>query len=84
VRIAAPATRPDNGALQKAIWEQIKAQPWLKSAYINLAVKDGVVELYGAVDSSEQSRALRILVEGVDGVRKVEDNVSLFPKVVAA
>jgi len=47
-------------------------------------VKDGVVELYGAVDSSEQSRALRILVEGVDGVRKVEDNVSLFPKVVAA
>jgi len=84
VRIAAPATRPDNGALQKAIWEQIKAQPWLKSAYINLAVKDGVVELYGAVDSSEQSRALRILVEGVDGVQKVEDNVSLFPKVVAA
>ncbi len=55
-----------------------------KSAYVNLAVKDGVVELYGAVDSNEQRRALRILVEGVSGVQKVEDNVSLFPKTAAA
>ena len=84
IKIAAPAARPDNGALQKAIWQQIKAQPWLRSAYINLAVKDGVVELYGAVDSSEQRRALRVLVEGVSGVRKVEDNVGMLPKVMAS
>jgi len=84
VSIAAPTTRPQNGALQKAIWDQVKAQPWLKSAYVNLAVKDGVVELWGAVDSNEQRRALRILVEGVNGVQMVEDNVGLFPKVVAA
>ena len=84
VSIAAPTTRPQNGALQKAIWDQVKAQPWLKSAYVNLAVKNGVVELWGAVDSNEQRRALRILVEGVNGVQKVEDNVGLFPKVVAA
>lgn len=84
IKIAAPATRPDNGALQKAIWQEIKAQPWLRSAYINLAVKGGVVELYGAVDSSEQRRALRVLVEGVSGVRKVEDNVGMLPKVMAS
>jgi CBS domain-containing protein len=84
IKIAAPAARPDNGALQKAIWQQIKAQPWLRPAYVNLAVKDGVVELYGAVDSSEQRRALRVLVEGVSGVRKVEDNVGMLPKVMAS
>lgn len=84
VRVAAPARRPENGALQKAIWDQIKAQPWLKSAYMNLAVKDGVVELWGAVDSDEQRRALRVLVEGVSGVQKVENNVALFPRVIAA
>ncbi len=84
VKIVAPAARPENGALQKAIWEEIKAQPWLRSAYINLAVKDGIVELYGAVDSEDQRRALRVLVEGVKGVQKVEDNVGLFPKNVAA
>jgi CBS domain-containing protein len=84
VTVSAPATRPENGILQKAIWDQIKAQAWLRSSYINLAVKDGVVELWGAVDSNEQRRALRVLVEGVSGVQKVEDNVALFPKVIAA
>ena len=79
----APATRPDNGALQKAIWDEIKSQPWLKSAFVNLAVRDGVVELWGAVESDEQHRALKVLVEGVSGVEKVEDNVTLLPKVVA-
>jgi CBS domain-containing protein len=84
VRIAAPSARPENGALQKAIWDQIKAQTWLTSAYLNLAVKDGVVELWGAVDSEEQRRALRVLVENVSGVQRVENNVALFPKVIAA
>ncbi len=83
-KAASTAERPDNGALQKAIWDAIKAQPWLKTAFVNLAVKDGVVEVWGAVDSNEQRQALRVLVEGVAGVRKVEDNVGLFPKVVGA
>jgi CBS domain-containing protein len=84
VTIGAPAARPDNGALQQAIWDQIKAQDWLTSAFVNLAVKDGVVELWGAVDSDEQRRALKVLVEGVAGVETVKDNVTLMPKVVAA
>jgi osmotically-inducible protein OsmY len=83
VSITGSAARPDNGALQKTIWDQIKAQPWLKTAYVNLAVKDGVVEVWGAVDSEEQRRALKVLVEGVPGVVKVEDQVTLLPKVVA-
>jgi CBS domain-containing protein len=84
VSITAPAARPDSGALQKAIWDQIKAQSWLKTSYVNLAVKDGVVDLWGAVESNDQRRALRVLIEGVPGVTKVEDNVTLMPKVVVA
>jgi CBS domain-containing protein len=83
-KVAPTGAQPDNGTLQKAIWDEIKAQSWLKTAFVNLAVKDGVVELWGAVDSIEQRQALRVLVEGVPGVRKVEDNVALFPKVVGA
>jgi CBS domain-containing protein len=82
--IGAPAARPDSGALQEAVWEQIRAQPWLKTLYVNLAVKDGVVELWGAVDSDDQRHALRVLVEGVPGVEKVKDGVTLMPKVVNA
>jgi CBS domain-containing protein len=83
IKVAAPAARSDSGALQKAIWDEIKAQPWLRSAYVNLAVRDGVVDLYGSVDSDEQRQALHVLVEGVRGVRKVEDNVTLLPKTMA-
>jgi CBS domain-containing protein len=80
-KVAVPEVRADNGMLQKAIWDQIKAEPWLKSVFVNFMVKDGVVELWGAVDSEEQRRALRVLVESVPGVRKVVDQVGLLPKV---
>jgi CBS-domain-containing membrane protein len=80
VEIAAPAARPDNGALQKAIWDRVKAEDWLKSSYVSLTARDGVVELWGAVDSNAQRSALRVLVEGVPGVRNVEDRLSLMPR----
>jgi CBS domain-containing protein len=80
----APAPRPSDGALQAAIWRAIKAQSWLSSAYVNLAVNHGTVELYGAAASSDQRRATKVLVEGVPGVVKVEDKMGVFPKVVAA
>lgn len=83
-KISGSVQKPDNGVLQKAIWERIKAERWLGSAFVNVATKDGVVELWGAVESEEQRRALRILVEGVAGVQRVEDNVGLLPKVVSA
>jgi len=84
VKVAAPAVRPENGALQKAILDAMKSQPWLRSSYVNVAVKDGTVEMWGAVDTEEQRTALRVLVEGVGGVQKVENNAVLFPKVIAA
>jgi osmotically-inducible protein OsmY len=51
------------------------------SALVNIVVNDGVVELWGAVASDDQRRALHLLVEGVNGVRRVEDHVGLLPKV---
>jgi CBS domain-containing protein len=82
--ITASAARSESGALQQAIWQQIRAQRWLDSALVSITVKDGTVELWGAVSSDDQRRALRILVEGVRGVQRVEDNVGLLPKVMSA
>jgi CBS domain-containing protein len=82
VAVVAPAARPDSGSLQKAIWQRIHEQSWLKSAYVSVSAKDGVVELWGAVDSDQQRQALRVLVEGVVGVQKVEDHLGLMPKQV--
>jgi len=80
--IVTPAARPTNGLLLKAIWERIKAEPWLNSAHVALAIKDGVVDLHGAVESAEQRHALKVLIEGVSGVQKVKDSVVLLPRLM--
>ncbi len=77
------AARPQNGQLQKAIWDAIKSQAWLDAAFINVSVKDGNVELYGAVSSDAQRQALRVLVENVAGVRSIKNDVGLLPQIAA-
>ena len=67
----------DNAALHRALQDRIQTQPWINKTYINLTVNDGVVELWGFVDSNEQHRALRLLVEETEGVTKVEDKIKV-------
>ena len=67
----------DNGALHKAIREEIKKQSWIDATYTNFMVNDGVVQLMGFVDTPEQQTALRVLIEGVPGVKEVSGNVQL-------
>jgi CBS domain-containing protein len=67
----------DNAALHKTLRDRFKSQSWLNDAYINVAVTDGVVELWGLVVSDDQHRALRTLVEETPGVRRVEDRLTV-------
>jgi CBS domain-containing protein len=70
-------TNLDNAALHKTLRDRFKSQSWLNDAYINVAVNDGVVELWGLVVSADQHRALRTLVEETPGVRRVEDRLTV-------
>jgi CBS-domain-containing membrane protein len=72
-----PAATVDNAVLHKALRDRFKSQSWLNDAYINVAVNDGVVELWGLVVSADQHRALRALVEETEGVRRVEDKLTV-------
>jgi CBS domain-containing protein len=47
---------------------------WLDASRLNTVVNDGVVHLWGALKSDEQRRALEIAVQGVPGVRAVENH----------
>jgi CBS domain-containing protein len=77
VQISRAETKIDNAALHKTLRDRIRSQLWLNDAYINVAVNDGVVELWGLVVSDDQHRALRALVEETDGVRRVDDRLSV-------
>jgi CBS domain-containing protein len=77
VQITKTDTKIDNAALHKTLHERIQSQSWINNHYINLAVNNGIVELWGFVDTPDQRKALRILVEETEGVKDVKDNLSI-------
>jgi len=77
VQISKAAKKIDNAALHKTLHDRIRSQYWVNESYISLTVNDGVVELWGFVDTVDQHSALRSLVEETDGVSRVEDKLSV-------
>lgn len=75
VQISKTAKTIDNAALHKTLHDRIRTQSWINESYINLTVNDGVVELWGYVETVDQHSALRALVEETDGVSRVEDKL---------
>lgn len=76
-QVSKPAQKVDNAALHKALQARIQKQPWINKTYINLTANDGKVEMWGFVESAEQHRALRLLVEETAGVTKVDDKITV-------
>ncbi|MDW8444403.1 MAG: CBS domain-containing protein [Acetobacteraceae bacterium] len=65
--------------IYRAIMNEMKKQPWASTFYTTVVVKDGVVEFYGYCGSDEYRRALKVLAEGVAGVKRVEDHMVIGP-----
>jgi CBS-domain-containing membrane protein len=72
-----PAKVMDNGALHKLLQERIRREPWnsVDQNYVRLIVNDGVVEVWGYVESEDQHSALRALIEETDGVTRIDDKL---------
>jgi CBS domain-containing protein len=75
--VGQPIAPSDDAAVQNAIWQAIRKQTWLNSGYVNITVKDGVVEAWGMVGSQEQRNALMVLVEEAAGAARVEDHLKV-------
>lgn len=71
----------DDRTLHDDIMKQIRAEPWTGAAMVNVVVHGGEVELWGLVPSSQQRDALRVLVEGVPGVRGIHNHLNVMPRV---
>ncbi len=68
-----------DGAVLAAVQERMHREGWLDSSLVTVVIKQGVAELSGLAASSDQRRALRLLVEDTPGVARVEDNLRLRP-----
>ncbi len=72
----APGAETGDEALRQEIEARLNAQPW-GNRTINVLVNSGVVDLWGLVDNAEEKKAVRVLAEGVPGVRSVNDNLRI-------
>lgn len=76
-QLAKADRKVDNASLHKSIKERMHKHAWINESFVNLVVNDGVVEIWGYVDSLDQQRALRVLVEETEGVKQVVDKVTV-------
>lgn len=78
--VARPAEPPppaagDDRKIRERLLADLARQPWwAASIFTNIVVSDGVVHVWGMVQSDAERTALRIAAERIPGVRGVEDH----------
>ena len=63
----------DDRAIDRAMAEEMADKPW--GIYANVIVQDGVVHLWGFIDSEAERKALTMAAQNIPGVRGVEDHL---------
>jgi CBS domain-containing protein len=68
--------------IRRAIFAAMHEQPWISSRFVFPMVKDGVVTFHGFLGAQEAITALRVLAEGVPGVKEVHFDTTPAPSLV--
>ncbi|MCW8087277.1 CBS domain-containing protein [Sabulicella glaciei] len=71
------ATQADDAEIRRELARRLREQPWADRHFLHASVREGAVTLSGFARNPEVARALRVLAEGVPGVRHV--SVDLAP-----
>jgi osmotically-inducible protein OsmY len=73
------ATEVDDSQIRDKVLTQLNAEPWTRPSLVNVIVQDGMVELWGIVESASEKKAVRIAAEVTPDVRAVNDNLIIRP-----
>jgi osmotically-inducible protein OsmY len=72
----APKVAKDDATIRQKLLGEIKKEKWALSSMINVVVRDGVVELWGAIVDERQREALKVAAENIPGVKEVKDHLA--------
>jgi len=78
----ADVSKPMNVAdriIRERLNDELEDQPWAYLLSKNIVVENGVVHLFGIVQSEEERHAIRLAAENQAGVKAVEDHLSIVP-----
>lgn len=66
-------TSSADDAVGEDLMARLKEHSWLRTDLINIAIQDGVVNLWGIVGSDAEKSAVRVAAEATGGVQSVND-----------
>ncbi len=69
----------DDQTIRSTIERRLAEQSWASTGATTVTVRDGVVEFWGTVGTTEEIPATRVLAEEVDGVKAVKDHRAKRP-----
>jgi CBS domain-containing protein len=75
----APAMNVSDAGIRAKLIEHLEKQPWADGSLVNITVADGIVGLWGIVNSETERRALRVAAEGMPSVNAVDDHLVMRP-----
>jgi CBS domain-containing protein len=67
----------DDGAIREGILAEMARHRWAPGQNVSVAVRGGVVEFTGMIFDERMRGALRVIAEGVPGVKAVRDELDL-------
>jgi len=71
-----PEPLPNDRRIRMTVFNELMGQKWGgRVSQLDVTVQDGVVTLWGLVNSEEQRMAVRVAAENVAGVTRVEDRL---------
>ena len=74
-----PASIPTDEAIRDRVAAALESQPWAAGCVISVIVTNGVVHLWGIIDTEAKRKAARVLAEQIPGVERVEDHLAPMP-----
>jgi CBS domain-containing protein len=64
-----------DAAIRAPIYAELNRQRWIPKDFINVVVRDGAVEVWGAILDERERQAVRVAVENVPGVKHISDHL---------
>jgi CBS-domain-containing membrane protein len=74
-----PDVSSDDEAIRQRLVSELRRQSWWTGDEKDIIVTDGVVHLWGMVESQKERDAIRVAAESAPGVRSVKNHVSIRP-----
>jgi len=77
---SAGAATVRDSEIRRDVIARLNAEPW-RPTMLDVAVEDGIVDLFGFIQTEDERRAARVAVELTPGVKFVNDHLSVPPAI---